>query len=384
MTNIYETTDAPSYVSQWTNGITPYNIGRGDTFFGTFDSNAQSDDSDAIILNLTAGETYTIIYDGLDFQANNYEILLTNANTTSSAPNFKDYIDPDNATYFIQFGTGPSTTLTQVSNSTFTMTFTANYSGVWATEIYGGYGSSSPVPYTISIDCQTNQMSATHGNDLITGTHMADHISLLKGHDYFVGGDCNDTVRGGKGNDTIYGEGGNDVMTGNRGRDKLYGGDGDDKLSGRQGNDKLYGDTGEDTLLGNQGKDKLWGGAGDDHLNGNSGNDTLNGEDGADQLRGGGGADRLYGGSGDDTLYGGKGNDVLFGGAGSDVFILTSTAGVERIKDFEDGIDKIDVPTVGSGYAISQVGSHVLIEMGNADMILENTNISDISNADFI
>ncbi|MCF6303953.1 MAG: M10 family metallopeptidase C-terminal domain-containing protein [Rhodobacteraceae bacterium] len=56
----------------------------------------------------------------------------------------------------------------------------------------------------------------------------------------------------------------------------------------------------------------------------------------------------MIGGAGDDILVGGAGRDMLKGGAGADTFVFNaisdSVAGAnDRIKDFEIGIDQIDL-----------------------------------------
>ena len=97
------------------------------------------------------------------------------------------------------------------------------------------------------------------------------------------------------------------------------------------------------------GKDSLTGGNGDDRIIGTNQNDVLRGRGGKDLLRGGSGADTLYGGSGNDKLNGGTGNDVIDGGAGNDIlmgaagadtFVLRNN-GIDKIRGFELGVDKI-------------------------------------------
>ena len=116
--------------------------------------------------------------------------------------------------------------------------------------------------------------------------------------------------------------------------------------------DYLYGMGGNDTLNGYEGTDWLYGGSGDDRLNGYDDNDYLLGEDGNDKLFGGFGEDHLDGGAGNDTLYGGPGTDYLTGGSGADLFRwvrgdangnLLHLEGVDRITDFESGVDTIDI-----------------------------------------
>ena len=74
---------------------------------------------------------------------------------------------------------------------------------------------------------------------------------------------------------------------------------------------------------------------------------------GGQALTGNGLANVIVGGSGDDRLAGGLGPDQLTGGAGADRFVYTAatdspSAVVDRILDFEAGVDKIDLTGLGS------------------------------------
>lgn len=96
----------------------------------------------------------------------------------------------------------------------------------------------------------------------------------------------------------------------------LYGTEGADAIKGFGGNDKLYG---------RNGADKLYGGTGNDAMSGQAGND------------------RLYGNDGKDALNGGAGDDILSGGAGADTFRFTGQWGKDKVTDFRDGIDHINL-----------------------------------------
>lgn len=98
-----------------------------------------------------------------------------------------------------------------------------------------------------------------------------------------------------------------------------------------------------ETIVGTDLSSVLNGFAGNDRISGAGGNDEIYGGAGSDKIFGGAGVDRLLGGSGNDTVDGGAGNDFLTGGIGSDVFIFTRGAGVDRITDFQLGIDKIAI-----------------------------------------
>jgi serralysin len=70
-----------------------------------------------------------------------------------------------------------------------------------------------------------------------------------------------------------------------------------------------------------------------------------------ERLFGSGWADTISGGAGDDFLHDGGGNDLLIGGAGADVFVFGTDRSADRIADFEDGIDRIDVSIWGRIYS---------------------------------
>ena len=74
------------------------------------------------------------------------------------------------------------------------------------------------------------------------------------------------------------------------------------------------------------------------------------------------GADRALAGAGADTLDGGAGRDVLAGGAGADVFRFSAVGdstveAADRIRDFADGADRIDLSAMASDKAFTFIGS---------------------------
>jgi hypothetical protein len=71
--------------------------------------------------------------------------------------------------------------------------------------------------------------------------------------------------------------------------------------------------------------------------------ELLKGSSGADVLDGRGGHDKIRGRDGDDTLYDGRGKDILWGGNGADVFVFDADTVRDRIRDFELGLDRIDL-----------------------------------------
>lgn len=217
------------------------------------------------------------------------------------------------------------------------------------------------------------------------GTITGD-VRLGSGDDIFFG---RGSVDG-----TVFGENGEDTLFGGRKHDMLDGGTGIDRLEGRAGNDKLWGRDGNDDIFGGAGNDKLYGGANFDELYGGAGNDFLSGGDSFDDLFGGSGNDVLKGGSSSDYLYGGTGNDKLFGGEQADTFFFNvNNVGLDRIMDFEDGADRLDLMFYGitnttrfMSRAVKEVNGDVVIDMTKAGakgtIIIEDAagqiDISDI------
>ena len=60
-------------------------------------------------------------------------------------------------------------------------------------------------------------------------------------------------------------------------------------------------------------------------------------------LFGGAGDDTLNGGVGPDVLDGGTGNDQLFGQSGADSFVFALGYEADRVRDFEDDVDTIQI-----------------------------------------
>lgn len=258
------------------------------------------------------------------------------------------------------------------------------------------------------------------GSDIIRGGNGNDIIHGGNGFDRLFGQDGNDTIIGGHGNDRIYGESGDDIISGGEGQDFLYGGsgsdtlsggaladyvyggdnsdtlfggDGNDHLAGEGGNDTIYGEAGADFLFGESGNDLIHGGNGSDRILGGYGADTLHGNAHNDIIYGGDDADIIYGGSHDDILNGELGNDIIYGGDGNDIIhgengadTLIGGAGIDtlyggtdiavdrfvfstnedsedRIRNFDLGIDQINITDLLSGYThgVSDINEFVQI-----------------------
>ncbi|MGI9425501.1 MAG: right-handed parallel beta-helix repeat-containing protein [Hyphomicrobiaceae bacterium] len=284
----------------------------------------------------------------------------------------------------------------------------------------------------------------TAGDDVVTGTDVADTFAAGDGDDVVSGGSGNDRLAGNAGNDTLIGGPGDDHLSGNigddtlrysSGYDRLDGGPGSDtadfsaaaaaiyvnlKLSGDQVltsgqhtvskstaktaiadlvdietvvgsamDDKIYGSKGSDILFGGDGADLIKGRSGQDDLNGGNGNDKLRGNGASDRLDGGSGNDDLRGGGGNDVLIGGAGNDTLVGGSGSDVFQFFGNWGVDRITDFRAGQDTLAFypsagPTSIADLSISDQGGNTVVEYGDQQITLTNLQSSSLSSDDFV
>lgn len=161
-----------------------------------------------------------------------------------------------------------------------------------------------------------------------------------------------------------------DWLVGTVGSDRIHALAGDDVVRGMGGDDRLFGDEGHDHLSGGTGYDYLSGGAGRDALFGNDGNDRLLGGDQDDQLNGGRGNDRLFGEAGRDRLDGSSGNDVITTGTGQDVVVLRRGGGCDRITDFRNGSDRLDLVNLRLGQlTLQQRGDDLWISLGQEDLL---------------
>ena len=224
--------------------------------------------------------------------------------------------------------------------------------------------------------------------------------------------DFGDQVYGGYAEDYIFGYEGNDWLFGAYGFDLISGGAGNDVISGGAGNDTLDGGAGNDTLLlaanydtrgrsvslslttkqaTGEGVDLITnfenvvGSEGSDRIIGNSGKNTLWGGKGDDTLRGGAGSDTLFGENGNDVLEGGSGADVLDGGYGLDIFVFTDSSGADRIRDFRNGLDRMQM----KGFAfeditIADAGADALLTFGTSSVRLVGIDHLVIGIEDFL
>lgn len=177
-----------------------------------------------------------------------------------------------------------------------------------------------------------------------------------------------------------------DTLNGLDGNDEILGLGNKDRLIGGNDNDQLFGGGGSDRLIGGSGKDRLFGEAGSDLLKGGNENDRLDGGSGNDRLDGGSGNDRLDGSGGNDRMDGGKGKDVITTGAGRDRIILKRNGGFDRLTDFQNNQDKIDLQRISFGQlSFQQRRGDVIVKAGRSNLLrIEDTDLNLISAADFI
>ena len=152
--------------------------------------------------------------------------------------------------------------------------------------------------------------------------------------------------------------------------------------------DTITGTRDGNTLDGGGGADLLKGLGGSDFLFGRGGNDKLLGNGGADHLYGGSGNDVLRGGRGGDWLTGGAGNDKIWGGPGADYFLFDADLdnGLDRIRDFDPGLDRIVIEHLGGFDDISfrQVDRGLRLEFQDTAIVLAGLDESQISADDFL
>jgi len=235
----------------------------------------------------------------------------------------------------------------------------------------------------------------------ITGSNYDDHLYGDVGVLDIQGRDGNDVIKT-KGAERASGGSGDDRLTGDTGNETLSGDAGDDAVFGLAGNDMIYGGLGADHLYGGSGEDVVFGGAGDDAIRGNRGADQLFGDEGSDRIYGGGGNDVLHGDDGDDYLLGENGDDILngdtgndsmTGGDGADTFVFEEdvVTNYDRVKDFENGVDKIDLSSFNFGSfadveaLASDIASGLKLNFGSGNvLLLEGFTLADFDASDVL
>lgn len=238
-----------------------------------------------------------------------------------------------------------------------------------------------------------DRLLGDNGNNTLAGGGGDDIIKGRNGNNILDGGGGNDRVFGGEGNETHYGRSGDDLLFGLGGNDTLFGNNGADGLFGGRDNDQAYGGNGDDAVRGNRGDDQVFGNGGNDDVRGGGNNDLVDGGSGDDFLLGGKGLDRVVGGSGDDVLAGGNGGGV--GDGVADTFVFSDAhGGFDRIRDFEDGLDLLDLSgyefisfaaDIAGNASARNGGADTRIDLGGSNFIyIDNLALADLGADDFI
>jgi len=122
-------------------------------------------------------------------------------------------------------------------------------------------------------------------------------------------------------------------------------------------------------------------GDGNDRIFGNNLANDLRGVRGNDLLNGGNGNDRLLGGMGADKLNGGTGNDTLAGGAQADKFVFGVNFGRDRVADFANNVDtlQLDDALWGGGRTVAQLLAHHASVVSGNTLLTFGANVITIA-----
>lgn len=254
-------------------------------------------------------------------------------------------------------------------------------------------------PSAIVGDNSANVLVGTAGNDQILGLAGDDDIDGSEGDDVIDAGAGDDKVQSGRGADAIHLGDGNDYVRVGGGVEKFVGGAGKDYISYLSSSSGVRVDLESNEVSGSwasndeiEGFESVAGSrTGDDTLLGTSGSNTLRGYGGDDKLYGRSGSDKLEGGDGADYLDGGHGTDILTGGAGADTFHFDKGEDKDRITDFQNNIDRIELDdfTFAAGKTAfdfaTQVGSDVVFDFGGGDVLtVDDATIAQLLNDVFL
>ncbi|WP_420226204.1 hypothetical protein [Pigmentiphaga litoralis] len=209
--------------------------------------------------------------------------------------------------------------------------------------------------------------------------------------------------RGGSGNDSVY------VGRYVTAQLDLDGGEGNDSfviLGGGAGS-VVRGGAGKDEFLsGDTSGIRFEGGAGDDRFVGGDGADIIDMGEGVNTIKSGGGNDVIYIGAGTNTVESGNGDDLIYvtgsgtlnlkGGFGNDRLVLgafastspllmgdhqlrTTINGAERIINFDDTLDRLEVTDTNATRTVLKMGSGA--SWGHTDFSLYSAGIVDVTQA---
>jgi Ca2+-binding RTX toxin-like protein len=226
------------------------------------------------------------------------------------------------------------------------------------------------------------------GDDHLDGGRQGDRMEGGLGDDRYVVDDEGDVIKeeSDGGFDTVFSS--IDFALASRLEALVLTGTEDLDGTGNKNGNLILGNSGGNLLSGLKGADRIEGGDGEDDIHGGAGKDRLFGDGGNDTIAGDAGADRLSGNGGDDVLDGGTGKDVLDGGGGADTFVVGPDSGRDRIADFEQGIDLIDLSATGLAFddlEIHRRGSdRQVVVAGDAVIDVRGDHLAPLTAADFL
>ncbi|CAN5391087.1 hypothetical protein BH10PSE4_BH10PSE4_39190 [soil metagenome] len=229
--------------------------------------------------------------------------------------------------------------------------------GAGADRLVGGLGNDTYVVDNLGDLVVEN---ANEGLDLVKATVAS----------YALGANIENLTFAGTGNFSGFGNALANVITGGSGNDALDGRAGADRLVGGLGDDVYYVDNALDVVveLAGQGNDRilttLASAKAADHVEtlifAGTGNFQGFANATGTFVFGAAGNDTLTGGAGVDFLGGMGGNDTLTGGGGADIFYFDGpNTGIDRIADFQVGLDHIELR--GNTFGVTSLASLGLV-----------------------
>ena len=256
------------------------------------------------------------------------------------------------------------------------------------------YYGSSDTGVTVNLEEGTGEGGHAEGDVIID----VESVQASQYRDVLIGNESANILQGLDGNDELRGSGGRDILEGSAGSDRLDGGSGIDTVSYQFSDAGVTVNLEDDTSEGGHAEgdvivnvENIRGSDHEDVLTGNGNANFLQGLDSDDEIQGNGGDDLLFGEAGADRLDGGEGADRLYGNEDGDTFIFGAGHGDDRIFDFNNDEDQIDLSAFSlSGFdelTITSISDSVKIDLtehGGGTILLQNFDAANLDAADFL